>query len=110
MLCRISSRTRLSQPGRADSGRFLQTSQTDEAKDVYRNLTPPRISVAIGKVPVAANPAWITAETSVSQATGSLLAKTTTRRPSSPMLAAQAVNERAIPSSYAFFDWVASLS
>ena len=30
MLCRISSRTRLSQPGRAVSGRFLQTSQTEE--------------------------------------------------------------------------------
>ena len=32
MLCRISSRTRLSQPGRADSGRFLQTSQTEEER------------------------------------------------------------------------------
>src|SRR4051812_3367591 len=105
MLCRISSRTRLSQPGRAVSERFLQTSQTEEASDARPMLRmPPRISVAIGQVRVTAKPARMTAETRASQASGFLFAKTTTILPSAVSDSEQDWKARAIPSSYTFFD------
>src|SRR5713226_4436983 len=79
----ISSRTRLSQPGRAVSGRFLQTSQTEEeraAEDRARVRVP--ISVWMGQLASTTKPDRMIAATSASHALGCLWAKTTTSRPS----------------------------
>src|SRR5262245_40530249 len=105
MLARMSSRTRLSQPGRAVSGRFLQTSQTDEARaDEARARVLLTISVWIGQLASTTKPARMIAETSVSQASGCLWAKMTTNRPSASSAALQAENVRYMPSSYTAFD------
>ena len=83
MFARISSRTPLSQPGRT-AARFLQTIHTDDdrAADAIARLRFPR-SVWMGHEPFTTKPARIRAATSVSQASGCLLANTTTNRPSS---------------------------
>src|SRR5579875_1332168 len=97
---RISSNTRVSQPGRAVSGRFRQTSQIEEPSDALSKLrTPPRISVVMGHVAVTVNPDEITADTNASQAAGCLLAKTMTALPSRGKQSAQARNALAIPRS-----------
>ena len=81
---RISLSTVLSQPGRA-AERFLQTIQTDEdrAADPSERVRL-LISVWIGQDPSTTKPARIRAATNVSQASGCLLANTTTSRPSGP--------------------------
>src|SRR5437867_2485007 len=83
MFARMPPRTKLSQPGRADSGRFLQTSQTEDerAAELRASIRAPR-SVWIGQLASAVKPAEIMADTSVSQAVGSLCAKTITSLPS----------------------------
>ena len=82
MFRRISSRTLLSQPGRADSGRFLQTSQTEEERaEEARARVRASLSVWIGQLPSTTNPARIIAETKASHASGCLWANTTTSLP-----------------------------
>src|SRR5579871_5459391 len=109
MLARISSSTRLSQPGRAFAGRFLQTSQTEDAsaaEDRARVRFP--ISVWIGQLASTTNPARMIAETSVSQASGCLWAKMTTNRPLDSSAALHEANVRYMPSSYTAFDFALS--
>ena len=66
----------LSQQGRAISGRFLQTSQTDEASAAEdKARVRLAISVWIGQLPSTTNPARMIADTSVSHPSGFLLAQ-----------------------------------
>ena len=58
----------------------------------------------MGHEPSTTNPARIRAETSVSQASGDLLAKTITSRPSSRSAAWNRENARAMPSSQLRFE------
>ena len=100
MFVRICASTRASQPGRTPTARFLQTSQMEddnaaEDSDRWRFC----ISVWIGHEPTTTKPARITAETSVSHASGCLLAKTMMKRPSFSSEALKFVNARAMPSS-----------
>src|SRR5437867_614509 len=101
MLERISWMTLLSHPGRAVSGRFLQTSQTEDARDAELRARPLLlISVWIGHEEVATKPARIMEVTSVSQASGCLCANTITKRPSSDRESNAALNESLIRRSY----------
>ena len=76
-----------------------QTIQMEEARaaDCKARVLASR-SVRIGHEPSTTNPARISAETSVSQASGDLLAKTITNRPSSRGAAWNRENARAMPS------------
>src|SRR5208282_5924380 len=88
--------------GRAASERFLHTGHTEEASaaDESARVRLP-ISVWIGQLPSTTNPARMIALTKVSHASGFLLAKTTTIRPSDTRARSQAWNARNMPSSYA---------
>src|ERR1035438_6622554 len=100
----ISSNTFSCHPAAVLLGRLRQTIQIDDDRDArLKFLKPPVISVAIGQLATTRNPARIIALTSVSHASTSLLANTTTKRPSSARESKQRWNERAIPSSYACF-------
>src|SRR5207244_2552628 len=66
MLVRMSSNTRLSQPGRASSGRSRQTSQTEDerAAEESDRLRATR-SVWMGQLPSTTKPARMIADTRV---------------------------------------------
>ncbi len=100
MLCRISSRTMLSQPGRAASERCLHTSQTDdESAAPLRCACAVSISVWIGQLPSTTKPARMMASTSVSHASGCLVGEHDDEFSVGGASSRRKANERNIPSS-----------
>ncbi|MBT9136751.1 MAG: hypothetical protein DDT34_01837 [Firmicutes bacterium] len=97
---RISSSTWVFQPGRAVSALFRHTSHTEEdsAADSWARIRMV-LSVWMGHEAATTNPARMIEETRVSQASGCLLAKATTMRPSGVRASWQERKARNIPSS-----------
>src|SRR5947209_20429772 len=90
----ISSSTFSCHPAEVLLGRFRQTIQIDDESDArLKFLKPPVISVCMGQLATTRKPARIIALTSVSHASTSLLANTTTKRPSSARESKQRWNE-----------------
>ena len=100
ILVSMAARTGRSQPGRAVAGRFRQISQMEEERAApVRDRWRLARSVWIGQDASTTNPERMRALTSVSQASGDLLAKTMTNRPSPRRTSRKRRKVRAIPCS-----------